>query len=51
MKALGAPTSHISREIGHARTSTTDDIYTEILNEVPRDYNKKMDEKLFGNFC
>lgn len=51
MKALGAPTSHISREIGHSRTSTTDDIYTQILNEIPKDYNKKMDEKLFGNFC
>ena len=51
MKALGAPTSHISRERGHSRTSTTDDIYTQILNEIPKDYNKKMDEKLFGNFC
>lgn len=46
--AVGTPTEQISREVGHKRTSTTSDIYTEILAEVPVEMNRRMDEKIFG---
>lgn len=46
--AVGTPTEQISREVGHKRTSTTSDIYTQILAEVPVEMNKRMDEKIFG---
>lgn len=46
--AVGTPTEQISREVGHKRTSTTSDIYTQILAEVPVEMNKRMDERIFG---
>lgn len=42
MKAVGTPTSQIAKEVGHTRTSTTDDIYTEILAEVPKESIRKI---------
>lgn len=45
--AMGAPTEHISKEVGHSRTSTTSDIYTQILAEVPKEMNNRMDRILF----
>lgn len=46
--AVGTPTEQISREVGHKRTSTTSDIYTEILAEVPVEMNRRMDERLLN---
>ncbi len=40
---VGTPTEQIAREVGHSRTSTTSDIYTQILDEVPVTMNRKMD--------
>ena len=31
---LGLPTVYLSRQVGHARTSTTTDIYSQILEDV-----------------
>lgn len=47
--SLGTPTELISKEVGHSRTATTSDIYTQILEEVPKEMNNRMDEVLFGN--
>lgn len=48
MHSLGVPTVYISREVGHARTSTTTDVYSEILGEVNISATTLMDEKIFG---
>lgn len=48
MHSCGIPTEYISREVGHSNTATTSNIYTQILDEVPVEANRKMDEKLFG---
>lgn len=48
MHSLGVPTVYISREVGHARTSTTNDIYSEILGEVNTKATSLIDEKIFG---
>lgn len=44
---IGAPTEHIAKEVGHSRTSTTSDIYTQILSEVPKEMNNRMDNIIF----
>ena len=46
--SVGTPTEQIAKEVGHSRTSTTSDIYSQILKEVPREMNKRMDKKIFG---
>ena len=46
--SIGTPTEQISREVGHSRISTTSDIYTQILDEIPAEVNKRLDEKFFG---
>ncbi len=47
MNSAGVPVPFISKNIGHARTSTTNDIYTSILNSVKEDSMKKLSEKIF----
>jgi len=49
MHYCGIFTEYIAREVGHSNTATTSKIYTEILDEVHIEANKKMDEKLFNN--
>ncbi len=46
--SVGTPTEQIAKEVGHSRTSTTSDVYSQILKEVPREMNNRMDKKLFG---
>lgn len=46
--AVGTPTEQIAREVGHIKTSTTSDIYTQILAEVPVEMNRRMDERLLN---
>ena len=48
MHSCGIPTEYISRQVGHSNTSTTSNIYTQILKEVPLEANKRMDEKIFN---
>ena len=45
--SLGLPTVYISRQVGHARTSTTNDIYTQILSDVNVNAIEKIDQKIF----
>lgn len=44
--ALGLPTVYISRQVGHARTSTTNDIYSSILQEVNSNAKTLMENKI-----
>ena len=43
---LGLSVVYISRQVGHARTSTTTDIYSQILNDVGEEAKEKF-TKLF----
>lgn len=43
----GIPTEYIAKEVGHSNTSTTSNIYTQILQEVPLEANERMDNKIF----
>ena len=47
MNSAGVPVPFISRNIGHARTSTTNDIYTSILNSVKDEAMVKLSKKVF----
>lgn len=47
MHTLDIPTVYTSRQVGHARTSTTNDIYSQILNEVGCSATSKLEEKIF----
>ena len=47
MNKAGVPIPFISRQLGHARTSTTNDIYTSILNEVKNDAMEKLGNMIF----
>ena len=47
MNSAGVPVPFISRNIGHARTATTNDIYTSILNSVKDDAMERLSEKIF----
>lgn len=47
MNSAGVPVPFISRNIGHARTSTTNDIYTSILNSVKDEAMEKLSKKIF----
>lgn len=49
LHTLGLPIVYISREVGHSRTATTNDIYSEIMSEVYTSANKKIEEKIFVN--
>ena len=50
MHVLGAPIAHTSRQVGHSDTKITNSTYTQILNELPAMYNKKLDELVFKDF-
>lgn len=41
MHAAGNPTEITSREVGHSKTSTTSDIYTNLLDEHTKEAMKK----------
>lgn len=47
MHAFGMPDVYISRRVGHARTSTTNDIYTAILSDVNNCARDQIEEKIF----
>lgn len=47
MHSIGMPDVYISRRVGHARTSTTNDIYSEILSDVDLNASKKIEENIF----
>ena len=47
MHSMGLPDVYISRSVGHARTSTTNDIYTEILSDVNFKASNKIEENIF----
>lgn len=47
---LGLPDVYISRQVGHARTSTTNDIYTAIMQDVNINAKEKIDESIYGLF-
>ncbi len=48
MHYCGISTEYIAKEVGHSNTSTTSNIYTQILQEVPIEANKRMDNELFN---
>ncbi len=48
MNSAGVPIKFISRNIGHARTSTTNDIYTEIFQSVETDAMQKLGNMFFS---
>lgn len=47
MHYCGISTEYIAKEVGHSNTATTSNIYTQILQEVPIEANKRMDNELF----
>lgn len=47
LHTLGLPTVYISRQVGHARTSTTNDIYSVIMQEVNTNAKNLVEEKIF----
>ena len=47
MHSMGMPDVYISRKVGHARTSTTNDIYSEILADVNINATNKIEENIF----
>lgn len=47
MNSAGVPIKFISRNVGHARTSTTNDIYTEIFQSVETDAMQKLGNMFF----
>lgn len=44
---LGLPVVYTSRQVGHARTSTTNDIYSSIMSEVNINAKEKIEEIIF----
>jgi len=48
MHANKVPLAYISKEIGHSNINTTIKHYTQLLDEVSIDANRRMDEALFG---
>ena len=46
--ASGISTEYTANEVGHSNTSTTSNIYTELLLEVHEEANKMMENWLFG---
>lgn len=49
MHLCGVPIEYISREVGHSNSVITSKVYSQILDELPRDANRKMDNVIFGN--
>lgn len=47
LHTLGLPTVYISRQVGHARTSTTNDIYSAIMNDVKTNAKEAIEDKIF----
>ena len=47
LHTLGIPTVYISRQVGHARTSTTNDIYSAILSDLNLNAKDAIEEKIF----
>ena len=47
LHTLGLPTVYISRQVGHARTSTTNDIYSAIMSDVKTNAKKAIEEEIF----
>lgn len=47
MHTLGMPDVYISRQVGHARTSTTNDIYSYIMGEVKTNAHAQLEQKVF----
>lgn len=47
LHTLGLPTVYISRQVGHARTSTTNDIYSAIMNDVKINAKEAIEDKIF----
>lgn len=47
LHTLGLPDVYISRQVGHARTSTTNDIYTAIMSDININAKDKIEEKIF----
>ena len=47
LHTLGLPDVYISRQVGHARISTTNDIYSEIMQDVNINARDKIEEKIF----
>lgn len=50
MHLIGAPIAHTSRQVGHSDTKITNRQYTQILDELPAIYNKKLDDLIFKDF-
>lgn len=47
LHTLGLPTVYISRQVGHARTSTTNDIYSAIMSDVNQNAKEVIENKIF----
>ncbi len=47
LHTLGLPTVYISRQVGHAKTSTTNDIYSAIMSDVNINAKDAREEKIF----
>lgn len=48
MHLCGIPITYISRQVGHTDPKITSQVYTQILNQLPQEANKKMDNLIFG---
>lgn len=48
MHLCGNPITYISRQVGHTDPKITSQVYTQILNQLPQEANKKMDNLIFG---
>ena len=49
MHLCGVPVTYISKQVGHTNTIVTSKVYTQILNELPVEANRKMDDMIFGS--
>lgn len=49
MHTFKIPVTYISRSVGHARTATTNDIYTRILSEVQCNAKDELEKNIFVN--
>ena len=47
MHLCGVPIEYISRQVGHSNPIITSKVYTQILNELPIEANKKLDNLVF----
>lgn len=48
MHFLGASLVHLSKQVGHSNPKVTANVYTEILDELPKQVNKKLDKLIFS---